>query len=100
MTVTQGTDSDSNKFTVSGLGASGSVVLSFKAKDKLGNVTADADVTQITLVAANLLQVLQLIRSRKFLWMMKQNISMLNQPIGRLSVVEQFIARQISLRIL
>lgn len=51
VTVTQGTDSDSNKFTVSGLGASGSVVLSFKAKDKLGNVTADADVTQITLVA-------------------------------------------------
>ena len=51
VTVTQGTDSDSNKFTVSGLGASGSVVLSFKAKDKLGNITADADVTQITLVA-------------------------------------------------
>ena len=51
VTVTQGTDSDSNKFTVSGLGASGSVVLSFKAKDKLGNVTADAYVTQITLVA-------------------------------------------------
>ncbi len=51
VTVTQGTGSDSNKFTVSGLGDSGSVVLSFKAKDKLGNVTSDADVTQITLVA-------------------------------------------------
>ncbi|MBQ0039426.1 MAG: hypothetical protein KBS64_03240 [Treponema sp.] len=51
VTVTQGTGSDSNKFTVSGLGASGSVVLSFKAKDKLGNVTSDDDVVQVTLVA-------------------------------------------------
>ncbi len=51
VTVTQGTGSDSNKFTVSGLGASGSVVLSFKAKDKLGNVTSDAEVAQVTLVA-------------------------------------------------